>query len=145
MATSIIWLPVEGVLFVGDTVWIEEHPYMAQSSSRDWVAGLELIRQIDPAVIIPGHGPLCGLKEVDYMISFLRHMRERVWEFYQKGIGKHETGTALVEDLRSWFNVPQNRRSKIHSQIKSGVGRTYEEFRRADNARAEHAKREKKA
>ena len=145
MATAIIWLPVEGVLFVGDTVWIEEHPYMAQSSSRDWVAGLELIGQIDPAVIVPGHGPLCGLKEVDYMISFLRHMQERVREFYQKGIGKHETGAALVEDLRSWFNVPQSRRSKIHSQIKSGVGRTYEELRRAENARAEHAKREKKA
>ena len=145
MATSIVWLPVEGVLFVGDTVWIEEHPYMAQSSSRDWVAGLELIRQIDPAVIVPGHGPLCGLKEVDYMISFLRHMQERVWEFYQKGIGKHETGTALVEDLRGWFNVPQNRRSKIHSQIKSGVGRTYEEFRRPDNERTEQGKREKKA
>ena len=145
MATAIIWLPVEGVLFVGDTVWIEEHPYMAQSSSRDWVAGLELIGQIDPAVIVPGHGPLCGLKEVDYMISFLRHMQERVREFYQKGIGKHETGAALVEDLRSWFNVPQSRRSKIHSQIKSGVGRTYEELRRAENARAEHAKREEKA
>ena len=145
MATSIIWLPMEGVLFVGDTIWIEEHPYMAQSSSWDWVAGLELIRQIDPAVIVPGHGPLCGLKEVDYMISFLRHMQERVWEFYQKGIGKHETGTALVEDLRGWFNVPQNRRSKIHSQIKSGVGRTYEEFRRPDNERTEQGKREKKA
>lgn len=135
MATSIVWLPVERVVFVGDTIWIEEHPYMAQSNTHDWVAGLEFIRGLDAAYIVPGHGPLCGIQEVDYMLSFLRHMQKRVWEFYQRGVGKHETGAALVEELRGWFNVPQTRRSKIHSQIKSGVGRVYEEYRKADRER----------
>jgi len=134
MATSIVWLPLERVLFVGDTIWVEEHPYMAQSSATAWMAGLELVRKLDPKVIIAGHGPLCGLTEVEYMMSFLSHMQDRVWEFYQRGVDKHETGASLVEDLRTWFHVPQNRRSKIHSQIKSGVGRTYEEFKKAQKA-----------
>jgi cyclase len=137
MATSIVWLPKERVLFVGDTVWIEEHPYMAQSSASAWMKGLERIRELDPAAIIAGHGPVCGLREVEYMMSFLSHMRERVQEYYENGVGKHETGAALVEDLRTWFHVPQSRRSKIHSQIKSGVGRTYEEVRKADQSRQE--------
>lgn len=136
MATSITWLPKESVLFVGDTIWIDEHPYMAQSSAEAWVAGLELIRSLDPAFIVPGHGELCGLEAVDYMLSFLRHMQQRVREFYERGVGKHETGAALVEELRTWFDVPQSRRSKIHSQIKSGVGRAYEEVKRAEKARA---------
>jgi cyclase len=144
MATSVVWLPKERVLFVGDTIWTEEHPYMAQSSATAWLAGLETIRQLDPAVIVAGHGDLCGLKEVDYMTSFLQHMQERVLEFYRKGVGKHETGAALVEDLRGWFHVPQNRRSKIHSQIKSGVGRAYEEFRKADRTRKTERGKQKK-
>ncbi|HUW08867.1 MAG TPA: hypothetical protein VM537_04015, partial [Anaerolineae bacterium] len=125
---------------------IEEHPYMAQSSAKDWMAGLELVQRLDPKVIIAGHGRLCGLAEIDYMMAFLRHMQERVWDFYQRGVDKHETGALLVEDLRTWFHVPQNRRSKIHSQIKSGVGRTYEEFKKAEKAaKAQRGKRKKVA
>ena len=146
MATSIVWLPVERIVFVGDTIWTDEHPYMAQSNSRDWLAGLELIRDLDAAYIIPGHGELCGLQELDYMMSFLLHLQARVWEFYQQGIGKHEAGAALVEDLRGWFHVPQSRRSKIHSQIKSGVGRVYEEYRKDEKAhKARKVKNETKS
>jgi len=144
MATSIVWLPAELVLFVGDTVWIDEHPYMAQSSAEAWTAGLELIKNLNPQIIVPGHGGLCGLEQVEYMMAFLRHMQDRVREYYEKGVGKHETGAAMVEDLRTWFVVPQSRRSKIHSQIKSGVGRTYEELKKADRGRtAEKAKKPK--
>lgn len=144
MATSIVWFPEESVLFVGDTVWIDEHPYMAQSSAEDWTAGLALIKELKPRVIVPGHGEPCGLEQVDYMMAFLRHMQDRVREYYENGVGKHETGAALVEDLRTWFVVPQSRRSKIHSQIKSGVGRTYEELRKADRNRpTDKAKKQK--
>ncbi|MCS7220265.1 MAG: MBL fold metallo-hydrolase, partial [Anaerolineae bacterium] len=28
-ATSVVWLPAERVLFTGDAVWVDQHPYMA--------------------------------------------------------------------------------------------------------------------
>jgi cyclase len=134
-ATLLTWLPHERVLFVGDTVWTEEHPYMAQAGIQDWVDGLELIKAMEAKYIIPGHGGPCTHKEVDYMISYLTHTQERVRESFGHGIGKHETAAALVEELRTWFEVPQSRRSKIHSQIKSGIGRTWEEVKRAEKTR----------
>jgi len=134
-ATSVTWLPEERVLFVGDTIWIDEHPYMAQAGIQAWVDGLELIKTLEAKFIIPGHGEPCTHKEVDYMISYLTHTQARVRDCYEQGTGKHETAAELVEELRGWFEVPQNRRSKIHSQIKSGVGRTWEEVKKAEMTR----------
>jgi len=134
-ATSIVWLPKERVVFVGDTIWIEEHPYMAQAGVQAWVDGLQLIKKLNAEFIIPGHGGPCSLAEVDYMVSYLTHTQDLVRELFLQGVGKHETAAELVEELRTWFEVPQNRRSKIHSQIKSGIGRTWEEIRKAEKAR----------
>ncbi|MCX7670596.1 MAG: MBL fold metallo-hydrolase, partial [Anaerolineae bacterium] len=36
-ATSVIWLPNERILFVGDAVWVDQHPYMAQANSKEWL------------------------------------------------------------------------------------------------------------
>ena len=57
-ATILIWLPEDNFLFAGDTVWCDQHPYMAQANSKQWLEALSFIRKLNPLIIVPGHGPL---------------------------------------------------------------------------------------
>ena len=69
-ATSAIWMPNEKILFVGDAVWVEQHPYMAQGNSKEWLDGLTYIRKLQgrpdrarprPGLRPRGHGAHVGV------------------------------------------------------------------------------------
>lgn len=136
LATSVVWMPAERVLFAGDSVWTDQHPYMAQANSRDWLHGLNYIRKLKPKIIVPGHGPTCGIESVDRVIDYIRYMRTQVRIMHRQGKSKQETGSLLVKDLVTWFPIPVGRKAKIESQIKQGIGRVFEEVRRSSEASA---------
>lgn len=141
-ATSIIWLPKERVLFAGDIVWLDQHPFMTQANSREWLEALKLIKQLNPKHIVPGHGPICSVKELDYLIEYLAFLRQRTKNLFDAGLTKQETASLLTPEMRPWFPIPSKRSSKIESQIRSGIGRVYDEFRREREVReAEEAAR----
>ncbi|NOZ28349.1 MAG: MBL fold metallo-hydrolase [Chloroflexi bacterium] len=129
-ATSIVWLPAEKVAFVGDAVWVDQHPYMGQANSKEWLEGLTYIRRLNAEYIVPGHGPVCGREATERMSEYIRHMRSRVRSLYRAGKSKQETANLLVGDLITWFPIPRERRSRIESQIKSGIGRVWTEMHR---------------
>lgn len=133
-ATSIVWLPKERVLFSGDIVWLDQHPFMTQANSREWLAALRLIQELDPKYIVPGHGPICSVRELDYLIEYLTFLRERTRNLFDAGLTKQETASLLTPEMRPWFPIPSKRSSKIESQIRSGIGRVYDEFRREKEA-----------
>ncbi|HID33548.1 MAG TPA: MBL fold metallo-hydrolase [Anaerolineae bacterium] len=136
-ATSIIWLPKERVLFAGDIVWLDQHPFMTQANSAEWLEALHLIKKLNPKYIVPGHGPICSVNELDYLIEYLTFLRQRTKNLFDAGLTKQEVATLLTPEMRPWFPIPAKRSSKIESQIRSGIGRVYDEFRRAREA--EHA------
>ena len=133
-ATSMIWLPAEKVLFTGDIVWIDQHPFMTQANSIEWLRALQFIRQLDPDYIVPGHGAVCDTSALDRLTDYLTYLQQRTRDLYQEGRSKQETASALVPELKPWFPIPPERSPKIESQIRSGIGRVYDEYRRSQEA-----------
>ena len=133
-ATSIVWLPDEKVCFVGDTIWVDQHPYMAQASSLEWLSALALIRGLGAEQLVPGHGPVCTADATYKVAEYIEYMRARVREYYKAGKTKNETKSGLVSDMLSWFPVPPDRKAKIESQIKSGLNRVFREIQREEEA-----------
>lgn len=127
-ATSIVWLPLERVLFTGDAVWVDQHPYLAQANSKEWLEGLTYIRKLDAQYIVPGHGPVCGREATERMSEYIRHMRSRVRSLFRAGKSKQETANLFVGEILGWFPVPSDRKSKVESQVKSGIGRVWMEI-----------------
>ena len=41
-----------------------------------WLQCLDLIIWLDPDVIVPGHGPVCGIEGAMEMKAYLEHVRE---------------------------------------------------------------------
>lgn len=131
-ATSIVWLPDESICFVGDILWVDQHPYMAQGNTLEWLAALELIRNLGAELLVPGHGPVCGPDTTYRVGEYISFMRGRVHDFYLEGKNKNETKSGLVGEMLEWFPVPPERKAKIESQIKSGLNRVFREIQREE-------------
>jgi cyclase len=134
-ATSVVWLPEERLLFVGDAVWVDQHPYMAQANSKEWLDGLTYIRKLKADRIVPGRGPVCGREATDRMSEYIRFMRARVRTNHRQGKTKQETVAAVLRDIAGWFPISPAVKSKTESQIKQGIGRIWNEMERASKAR----------
>jgi cyclase len=131
-ATSIVWLAQEGICFVGDILWVDQHPYMAQGNTTEWLQALELIRSLGAEKLVPGHGPVCSPDATYRVAEYIEFMRGRVRDYYLEGKNKNEAKSGLVGEMLEWFPVPPERKAKIESQIKSGINRVYREIQREE-------------
>lgn len=135
-ATILVWLPDEKILFAGDTVWFDQHPYMAQANTKQWLQALSYVRKLQPKAIVPGHGPLTTAEATEPLSEYIRLVRRQVRVRFNRGYTKQETASSLVKGLVPLFPVPPDRRSKIESQIKQGINRTYNEYKKAAEVEA---------
>jgi cyclase len=135
-ATILAWLPEERVLFAGDTVWGDQHPYMAQANSKQWLDALSYIRRLSPDMIVAGHGDLYAPEVTKGLSEYIRLVRRRVRSCFRKGLTKQETASALVKGLVPLYPVPPERRGKIEAQIKQGINRVYNEYKKLAEAEA---------
>jgi cyclase len=134
-ATSVVWLPEERLLFVGDGVWVDQHPYMAQANSKEWLDGLTYIRKLKADQIVPGRGPICGRDATERMSEYIRFMRARVRLNHRQAKTKQETIANVLREVAGWFPIPTALKSKTESQIKQGIGRIWNEMEKAGKAK----------
>jgi cyclase len=57
----IVHVPDERVVFAGDLVFVGVTPIMWVGPVENWIAGLDRIIELEPRLIVPGHGPTTGL------------------------------------------------------------------------------------
>ena len=129
--TLAVHLPQERVLFTGDIVVCEQHPFMGHANSKQWLQALERIRTLDVDTIVPGHGPLCGVDATASMIGYLSEARARVREFYLKGATRRETveKTGILDLLP----VPLDRLAVEKQKVRLGVEHLYAEIRKEES------------
>jgi len=74
-----VWAPEDGVLYTGDCVVCEYLPNLDAGGPADWrvwLASLDRIESLRPAVIVPGHGPVARGGEVQAAIGAVRRVIE---------------------------------------------------------------------
>ena len=67
----IMYLPDDGVIFTGDLVFNECHPYVPHGDISNWKKWLDFMNSLDAAVLMPGHGKIGNLELVDQMKNYL--------------------------------------------------------------------------
>jgi len=75
---QVVFLPSEGVLYAGDTVFRGRIPYVGQADSRHWIAALDELLGLQPTVLVPGHGPASTTAREDLQLTrdYLAYLRE---------------------------------------------------------------------
>lgn len=70
----LVYVHDKQVLFTGDILFTEYHPFIADGSVGEWINVLDYIRTLDFKKVIPGHGPISGrhdlLEMKEYLVSF---------------------------------------------------------------------------
>ncbi|MCP4105430.1 MAG: MBL fold metallo-hydrolase [Desulfobacteraceae bacterium] len=80
----LVYLPAQQVLFAGDILFTDFHPFMGEGNIAGWLSVLDYMLYLDAEKIIPGHGPLSVKKDVkemkEYITTFDKHAKKLVSE-----------------------------------------------------------------
>ncbi|MBN2304542.1 MAG: MBL fold metallo-hydrolase [Anaerolineae bacterium] len=133
--TGSLWihLPDERIVFVGDSVLADQHPYISSPCTKSWLDSLTILRRTRfPADhIIPGRGAPVGKPATEPISNYLRLARRRVQSLYRAGRPRADTST-LVPELIDLFPCDVMMIEHIQRRIKGGLDRIYEEFKTSD-------------
>jgi cyclase len=73
---TVVWLPGERVLITGDVAMSGVTPFCPMGSVAGSLAALDRLRELDPAVVITGHGPVAGPGVLDEVEGYLRWLQD---------------------------------------------------------------------
>ena len=67
----IAWMPDERVVFTGDILFHDSTPIMWAGPVDNWIAACRRIRELEPVVVVPGHG---ALTDADGVLQLERYL-----------------------------------------------------------------------
>jgi glyoxylase-like metal-dependent hydrolase (beta-lactamase superfamily II) len=118
---TIIHVPKERVLFAGDVLFRQCTPMGWTGSYDKWFQCLDLIIQLNPEVIVPGHGPLCGVEGVVEMKKYLQYVRDESKKCFDNGLNSMEASKKIEFGPFAEWRAP--------ARLYMNVERAYREFR----------------
>lgn len=74
---SLVWLPEERVLIAADTVFNGLFPLL-RDDLKNWSAALTMAIELDPLVVVPGHGPVGDIATLRWQRDLLDEIHESV-------------------------------------------------------------------
>jgi cyclase len=109
----IVHVPERRVLFAGDILFRLCTPIGWEGTYARWIEALDQIVALNPDVIVPGHGPLCGVEGPQEMRAYLQYVYAESKRFYQAGLPALEAAKRIdlgpyaqwTEPERLLFNV----------------------------------------
>jgi len=87
---AIVYLPNDGIVFTGDILFHGGHPIVWAGPVDNWIAACDRILGLDPAVIVPGHGPLATPDAISELQAYFRHLTREVRPRYDAGLSPLE-------------------------------------------------------
>jgi glyoxylase-like metal-dependent hydrolase (beta-lactamase superfamily II) len=99
---SMLWLPWQKTLITGDVVFNDMHVYTAETDSSartQWLSSLKKIRELKPAVVIPGHGKSGAPLDATSAVNFT----ERYLLVFEEELKKAKDPDGLVKAMKEQF------------------------------------------
>jgi cyclase len=91
---TLVHAAAERVLFSGDILFAGAHPIAWAGPVSNWIAACERIVELDPEVIVPGHGPPSDLAAVRELQSYFEYL-------YAEARRRREEGMTPLQAARS--------------------------------------------
>jgi glyoxylase-like metal-dependent hydrolase (beta-lactamase superfamily II) len=99
---SMLWLPGRKTLIAGDVVFNDMHVYTAEtdmSARARWLNSLKTIRELKPAVVIPGHSKSGAPLDATSAVTFT----ERYLLIFEGELNKAGDPDDLIEAMKGQF------------------------------------------
>jgi glyoxylase-like metal-dependent hydrolase (beta-lactamase superfamily II) len=99
---SMLWLPWQKTLIAGDVVFNDMHVYTAEtdmSARARWLNSLKQIRELNPSVVIPGHGKSGAALDATSAVTFT----ERYLSIFDEELKKAKDPDDLIKAMKEQF------------------------------------------
>lgn len=73
---TILYLPDDGILFMGDLLTTRNHPYLSDGDPGELPRILDIVSRLNAQQLVPGHGEVSTLTDVQAMQSYLAMLTE---------------------------------------------------------------------
>lgn len=123
---TLVHVPADRVVYTGDILFIEGHPIMWAGPVGNWIDACERILALDPALVVPGHGPITDVRGVRAVRDYLRYLHDEARARYEAGMDATEAAFDInLSDYDSWGDA---------ERIAVNVHTLYREFSGDDSA-----------
>jgi len=100
----IMYLPEEKILFAGDLLFNEAHPYLGYGYTEELKERLAELEIMKPLIIVPGHGDPGGTEMIRSMADYIEELERIVREIKDAGQNAEDIDNIpLPEKYRSWI------------------------------------------
>lgn len=116
------------VLFAGDLLVVETHPFMdAALDTKAWLNTLKSLRRdrFSNTVILPGRGPLCDQSATGPLSEYIALARRRARSLARR-VGADRTAT--VAELLPHFPIRDSEHNLVQRRVKAGLDQLCEEL-----------------
>jgi cyclase len=123
-ADLIVYLPADTIVITGDLVIWPVPLAGLKSSIGGWVTALQRIRDLKPAVIVPGHGPLMrDDKYLEQMQGVFRSLKQQVDAAVARGETLEQVRKSVdLADWRATFAAGSQLRAFLFDYYVTGPG-----------------------
>ncbi len=87
----IVHLPEDGIVFVGDMLFVGRFPWLGDGDINGWISVLDRVSGLDVEQVVPGHGNPVTLKELREFRELLAALRDGVAGAIEGGMSEDET------------------------------------------------------
>lgn len=100
---AFLWLPAERILFAGDLVVNRTHPLLIWGDPSTWPGILDRLAALDPATVVPGHGPVGDRASIAALSGYLADVQRLADALMRSGNTPDELAQAPVpEAYAAW-------------------------------------------
>jgi glyoxylase-like metal-dependent hydrolase (beta-lactamase superfamily II) len=94
-----------GIVFSGDILFIEGHPLMWAGPVRNWIKACQLILDLNPKIVVPGHGPITDRSGVIAVKEYFEYVASESRKYFDKGANIIEAAATMLKGpYSSWID-----------------------------------------
>ena len=100
---TILLVPSERIVFMGDLLFVGCHPYLADGDIESLLSILARIGSLNAEIYVPGHGPVGTRRDLDTMNDYVAACQHAVAALVAAGAGSESVATIEVpRQFRDW-------------------------------------------
>ena len=98
-----VWMPDERVLFCGDLLFYGSTPLVWEGSLHNWIDTVDALLELQPDVVVPGHGPVTDAGGLRAMQDYLRLVVNEGRRLKERGLSPLDAAREVdLSDYADW-------------------------------------------
>jgi cyclase len=122
----LVHLPEARVLFSGDVLFRLCTPIGWDGTYDGWLAALDTMIALAPDVIVPGHGPLCGVEGPREMKAYLAYVRAESNRLFDAGVPPLEAAKRIDLGPYAGWTEPERIVFQVERAYRERRGEPYD-------------------